>query len=286
MSESRTVWDIWVQPAWIQLTPARTHHGNRAEHQSALRNPGTFKGQKHWTGLDWTSGRLHQQEGRKPGRRERARTCAGSEVKRCQVTRASQQQVEISQQGVDVGERSSPEGEGRELGQKVLQREPERGQMEADAAGAGLIPHRRRDHLSALMSQQHCLTWLTSEEASSLPPALRAGWASSSPRSSSSDRSSSGIGCLQNRKESYWLLDLSIISESEEKPGMMVETRSQDYHQLICLKLDQHSQWNQIKPLINSILAQDGLNSHRCWRARIQTNQTGQRSWAGAVWSR
>lgn len=37
------------------------------------------------------------------------------------------------------------------------------------------------------------------------------------PRSSSSARSSAGIGCLQKRKESYWLFDFSIIIQSEGK---------------------------------------------------------------------
>lgn len=253
VSESRSIWDIWVQPAWIQLTPARTHHGNRAEHQSALRNPGTFKGQKHWTGLDVrqvaSAGRTEtgteRALGRVWGQRWRGVRWRGLHSSRLRSASRESTSARGARQKVkdENSDRKSCRENQSEVRRKLM------------LLGEGLIPQQkppqlscRRDDLSALMSQRYCVTWLTSEEESSLPAALRAGWASTSPRSSSSDRSSSGIGCLQNRKESYWLFDLSIISESEETPGMMVKTRSQDYHQLICLKLDQHYQWNRIKP--------------------------------------
>lgn len=54
-------------------------------------------------------------------------------------------------------------------------------------------------------------SWLLAENNLSFPVMLLAGWWTVSPRSSSSDRSRAGIGCLQKRNESYWLLDFSIM---------------------------------------------------------------------------
>lgn len=60
---------------------------------------------------------------------------------------------------------------------------------------------------------------LTSSTSSWPRPAsfLLAGLLMAPPTSSSSERSSSGIGCLQKRKESYWLLDVCMAVSGEKE---------------------------------------------------------------------
>lgn len=62
----------WLQPELTMATGLSISLRSETQEHSRDRN----------TGLDWTSGRLHQQEGRKPGRRERSDVCGvrGEEV--------------------------------------------------------------------------------------------------------------------------------------------------------------------------------------------------------------
>lgn len=137
-----------------------------------------------------------------------SRIHVGSKVKWrefVELIRASEQQIEVSQQSVYIGEWSSPVVEGG----KLLQLSLPRWRNDKHHHQAHLINPNQQEKLRNVTSS----SWLHFLDVLSL---VKTDWGSVKPRSSSSDRSSSGIGCLQNRKESYWLLDFSIMSDWNE----------------------------------------------------------------------
>lgn len=137
----------------------------------------------------------------------------GSKVKwQASAWSSSKQKVEVGQQSIDISEWRSPVVEGGKLGQLFLS---EWGKM-AKVVIRLVEGTQTTKTIWTFTSWQHCLDIL------SLAP-LKTGWGSVKPRSSSSDRSSAGIGCLQNRKEPYWQLDFSIMSRlcKRKKKGLI-----------------------------------------------------------------
>lgn len=87
-------------------------------------------------------------------------------------------------------------------------------------------------------------------------------WQSIKPRSSSSDRSRAGIGCLQNKKESYWLLDFSIVSETNHK----IIVFSAHFHRLhlTAAKTSTHTALlHPVKMAQGTVMREPGLNRER-----------------------